>query len=60
MREPAAMSGTPIMKCLLEGIEDKACVCRPARPPANDATSEDVNHRGHAEEALPGRDLRDV
>ena len=44
MHEVAAMSGTPIMKCLLKGIADKARMCRPARPPANDATSEDVDH----------------
>ncbi|SDP36731.1 hypothetical protein SAMN05443582_104349 [Phyllobacterium sp. OV277] len=31
------------MKRLVQGIEDEACVCRPACPPANDATSEDVD-----------------
>lgn len=30
IHEPAAMSGTPIMKCLLNGIQDKTCMCRPA------------------------------
>lgn len=48
------MSGTPIMKCLLKGIEDKPGIRRPARPPANDATSEDVYDKGHIDEALPG------
>lgn len=54
------MNGTPIMKCLLKGIEDKACMCRPARPPANDATSEDVDHEGHVDETLPGGDIGKV
>ncbi len=48
------MSGTPIMKRLLKGIEDKTCMCRPAHPPANDATSEDVDDKGHVDETLPG------
>lgn len=45
------MSGTPIMKSLLQGIEDKACMRRPACPPSNDATSEDVDDKGHVDEA---------
>jgi hypothetical protein len=40
MHEAAAMSRTPIMKCLLQSIEDKACMRHPARPPADDATSD--------------------
>mgnify|MGYP003587797361 FL=1 len=60
MHEVAAMSGTPIMKCLLKGIADKARMCRPARPPANDATSEDVDHEGHVDETLPGGDIGKV
>ncbi|MNL09422.1 hypothetical protein D3C87_1301820 [compost metagenome] len=57
MHEAAAMRGTPIMKCLLQGIEDKACMCRPARPPSNNATGEDVDHEGHVDEALPSGDI---
>ena len=30
--EAATMSGTPIINCLLQGIDDKASMCRPARP----------------------------
>ena len=45
MHEAAAMSGTPIMKCLLQRIEDKPCMCRPARPPTNDAASEDIDDK---------------
>lgn len=57
MHEAAAMSGTPIMKSLLKGIEDKASMRRPAPPPSNDATSEDVDDKGHIDETLPGRDI---
>jgi len=56
MHEAATMSGTPIMKCLLKGIEDETCMCCPARSPSNDATGEDVDHEGHVDEALPGGD----
>ncbi|AKC10886.1 hypothetical protein At15955_53730 (plasmid) [Agrobacterium tumefaciens] len=51
------MSGTPIMMSLLEGIEDKACMCCPARPPSDNATGEDVDHEGHVDEALPSGDI---
>ncbi|SEM24187.1 hypothetical protein SAMN04487976_12429 [Xaviernesmea oryzae] len=37
VHEPAAMNGTLIMNCLFKGVEDKARMYRPARPPANDA-----------------------
>jgi hypothetical protein len=30
MHKAAAVNGTPIMKSLLKGIEDEACMCRPA------------------------------
>ena len=48
------------MKCLFKGIEDKARMCRPARPPANDAPGKDVDHKGHVDETLPGRDIGEV
>ena len=54
------MSGTPIMKCLLQGIEDKACMRPPARPPSNDATSEDVDDKGHVDKTLPSGDIGEV
>lgn len=49
MHEATAMSGTPIMKCLLKGIADKASMRRPARPPSTDATSKDVDDKGHVD-----------
>jgi hypothetical protein len=60
VHEPAAMNGTPIMKCLFKGIKDKARMCRPARPPTNDASGKDVDHERRIDEALPGRDIGEV
>ena len=57
MHEASAMNGTPIMKSLLQGIEDKVSMRRPARPPADDATSEDIDDKGNVDEALPGGDI---
>ena len=55
MHEAAAMSGTPIMKCLLQRIEDEACMCCPARPPADNAACKGIDDEGHVDEALPSR-----
>ncbi len=60
VHEPAAVNGTSIMKCLLKSIKDKARMCRPARPPANDAPGKDVDHKGHVDETLPGGDIGKV
>jgi hypothetical protein len=40
------------MEILLKGIEDNASMRLPARPPSNDAMSEDVDDKGHV--AKPG------
>nr|CAA38902.1 unnamed protein product [Agrobacterium tumefaciens] len=60
MHKAAAMNGTPIMKCLLERIKDEARMCCPARPPADGATSKDVDDKGHVDEALPSRDIGEI
>ncbi|TCP99706.1 hypothetical protein C8J34_1413 [Rhizobium sp. PP-F2F-G36] len=60
MHKAATMSGTPIMKSLLQGIEDKASMRRPARPPSNDATSKDVDDKGHVDKTLPCGDVGEV
>lgn len=60
VHEPAAMNRTPIMKCLFKGIVDKARMCPPARPPANDAPGKDVDHKGHVDETQPGRGIGEV
>jgi hypothetical protein len=46
MHEAASLRRRPIMKCLLQFIEDKASMCCTPRPPSHDAASEDF-------EALP-------
>lgn len=69
IHEAAVISATSIMKCLGKGIEDEACMGSPTRPPAEDATSEDVDDisanaqhlsRGHVDEALPDGDIGEV
>ncbi len=60
MHEAAAMNGTPIMKCLLQGIEDKPGMCRPAHPPTDDTAREGVYDKGHIDEALPGGDIGEI
>ncbi len=49
------MDGPPIMECLLQGIEHKARMGSPARPPTDDAASEGVDHESHVDETLPSR-----
>jgi hypothetical protein len=67
MYEATPMNGASFMKCLLTG--DKPCMCRPACPPADDATSEDVDYvranaqhlsRGHVDETLPSGEIGKV
>ncbi len=69
VHEAATMSGTPIMKSLLQGMEDKASICRPARTPSNDATSKGVDDiranaqhlsRVHVDKTLPCGDVGEV
>jgi hypothetical protein len=42
--KPAAMDRSPIMKCLVESIEHKARMGSRARPPADIAVGEGVDH----------------
>ena len=43
MNQPAAMDGPPIMKRLIERIEQEARMGSPACPPTDDAASEGIN-----------------
>jgi hypothetical protein len=38
-------------------VTDKACMCRPARSPTNDAPNENVDDKGHVDETLPSGDI---
>lgn len=60
LNEPTAMDRSPIMKRLIEGIEDEPRMSGPARPPADDAAGEGVDHEGHIDEALPGRHIGEI
>ncbi len=48
------------MKRLFQGIQDEACMRRPADPPANDPTGEGIDDEGHINEAAPGRDISEI
>ncbi|MET3776730.1 hypothetical protein ABID20_002305 [Rhizobium alvei] len=54
------MDGPPIMECLVQCVEDKTRLRRPACPPANDAAGEGVDHESNVYEALPGRDICEI
>ncbi len=42
VNQPAAMDGPPVMKCLIEGVEDEARMGRSACPPADDTAGEGI------------------
>ena len=53
MDQPTAMDGSPRMKCLFHGIENKAGMGCPAHPPADDAAGMGVDDKGDVDEASP-------
>lgn len=48
------MNRTPIMRCWLQSIENKACMCRPARPPADYTAGIEIYHQGEIGEGFVG------
>lgn len=60
MDETAAFDGPPIMKRLIESIEDETCMCRSARSPTDDAAGEGINHESDVYEALPGGHICEI
>ena len=60
MNQPAAMNGPPIMKRLVEGIENETRMSGPARPPTDDVASEGIDHERDVNEALPGGHIREI
>ena len=58
--QSAAMDWPPIVDRLLEGVEHKAGMCRPAHPPAHDIAGVDVDHEGHLDKPGPRRDVGEV
>jgi hypothetical protein len=51
MNKPAAMHGSAFVKCLLQSIEHKAGIRRPAHPPADDPSGIGINEEGHVHKA---------
>ncbi len=60
MNQPATFGGPPIMKRLVESIEDESRVRRSTGPPANDTAGEGIDHESDVYEALPGRDIGEI
>ena len=60
VHEAAAMSGTPIMKRLIQGIEDEGGMCRPANTPADYTPGKYVYDESDIDEALPGGDICEI
>src|SRR5690606_35720920 len=54
MHETAAMNGTPIMKRLLQSIENEGRMRRPADAPTDDTPVKRIDDEGDIDEALPG------
>ena len=60
MDQVAAALGLAWVQRLLESIEHKIGPHRTAHPPTDDAPREDIDDKGHAEPALPGRHADEV
>ena len=52
--------GAPCIQDLLQGIEHEVRAHGAAHPPAHDAPGVHVDHEGHVQPALPGRDVGEV
>jgi len=60
VHETAALDGSALVQGLLQRVEHKAGVRRPAHPPADDATGIGIDHERDIDEAHPGRDIGEV
>ncbi len=58
--EPAMLDGPPIMKRLVECIENETRMGSPARPPTDDAASEGIDHERDVNEASLSRHIREI
>lgn len=54
------MNRSPIMDCLLEGIENKAGVGSPADPPTHDIAGENIDYESHVDKAVPGGNVSKI
>ena len=60
MNQPATFYEPPIVQCLVESIEHKARMGRPACSPTDDAASEGIDDERDVNEALPGRQVCEI
>jgi hypothetical protein len=60
MDEATALERTPVMKRLLQRVENEARMGRAADSPVDYAPSESINHKGDVNEAVPGQDIGEV
>src|SRR5512134_2369806 len=58
--ETALVHGAPVVKRLLERIQDEVRPRRTRHAPADDAPGERIDHEGDVDEAGPGRDVGEV
>ncbi len=54
------MDWPPVMEWLVQGIEDETRMSGSARPPADDAAGERVDHESDVNEALPSGYIREI
>ena len=48
------------MESLLQSVESQICHQSRRRSPADNASSKDIDHKGHVSEATPGSDVRQI
>ncbi len=60
VNQSATMDGPPIMKRLVEGIENETRMGRPACSPTDDAASEGIDHERDVNKALPSGHIREI
>jgi len=60
VNKPATVDGLPIMKRLVEGIENETRMGSPACSPTDDAASEGIDHERDVNEALLSGHIREI
>ena len=58
--QSTTVHGPPIMKRLIECIENETRMGSPTCPPTDDAASKGIDYERDVNEALPGRDIREI
>jgi len=60
VNQPATVNWPPIMKRLIECIENETRMGSPTCPPTDDAASKGIDYERDVNEALPGRHIREI